>query len=1042
MRALPPGLYEHLINEAIRDAMQGLSGTGASITTDSLERYGPDIPDLLASYLHPVVRKAFSFLQDGHLSVPEQIERCNRVIDLLSSVTGEPCLERCRLAGDQVLLSVEAQDTPSSRPLSSRPSTLLSQNALFTGSPSEPSLVHELKAEILSADRIDLLVSFIKWSGIRLLMDELQTFTATRPLRIITTSYVGATDLKAVEFLSSLPNTEIRISYDTERTRLHAKAYAFHRQSGFSTVYIGSSNLSNPAITSGLEWNVKLSERNERDLVDQIRMTFETYWAAPDFSLYTPSDVDRLRDALRSQGRAPREPGTYFDIRPFYYQQDVLDRLKAEREVHGRYRNLVVAATGTGKTVIAAFDFRDHLARHPHARLLYVAHREEILEQSLACFQGVLRDYNFGELCSRGQLPSRRDHVFMTIQTFNSQHFSAQTSPDHFDYIVVDEVHHAPAASYRHLLAHYTPTILLGLTATPERADGEDLLGDFDGHVAAELRLPEAIDRGLLAPFHYFGVTDPVNLDADALTWRQGYYDEGQLSKLYTGNYERVRAVLTAIERFAPPIDEIIGLGFCVSVEHATFMAQMFDEAGISSIAVSAETPRAEREKVRGRLRRREVHFVFTVDLFNEGIDIPEINTALFLRPTKSLTVFLQQLGRGLRLWPGKENLTVLDFVGRQHERYRFEPKYRALAADVSTPIGRQIERDALILPRGCYVSLERVARETVLAQIRRSFSRQSELIQAIHDLAEGLGGQCSLRDALEHLQRSPDEIYRHSTFRTLCARAGLCDSPSDEDEAFLLGASRRLLHIDSQSFIAYARTFLASRDSALSDADPMANLLYYTLYNDPVPEESDATVASRFYRIFEREWMVEEMDQLLGYLQDRIGFSEAPLDLGFPTAVQLHCTYTRAQIFAGLGLSTPRRRNSRGSREGVLYLPEMNLDVFFVTLNKSEEHFSPSTLYKDYAIDDRHFHWQSQSTTSASSPTGRRYIEHEQRGGQVLLFVREFKTINGVTQPFTCLGTASYDHHTGSKPMSIVWRLHAPIPARLMNKANKVVGG
>ena len=190
-----------------------------------------------------------------------------------------------------------------------------------------------------------------------------------------------------------------------------------------------------------------------------------------------------------------------------------------------------------------------------------------------------------------------------------------------------------------------------------------------------------------------------------------------------------------------------------------------------------------------------------------------------------------------------------------------------------------------------------------------------------------------ALRDALEHLQRSPDEIYRYSTFRTLCAHAGLCeDYPPDEDEAFLLGVSRLLLHINSQSFLAYARTFLASRGSALSEADPMANLLYYTLHNDPAPEESDDHVTSRFYRIFETEWMVEETDQLLGYLQDRIGFSEAPLDLGFPTALRLHCTYTRAQIFAGLGLSTPQILDIRSlphmQRLGAQHLRHFRIDL------------------------------------------------------------------------------------------------------------------
>ena len=1051
MRALPPGLYEHLINEAIRDAMESCSSAGRTITTDSLERYGPDLPNLLSSYLFPVMRKAFSFLQDRHLSVPEQIERCNRVIDLLSSVTGEPCLARCRLAGDQVLLSVETEEGPSSPPVLPRPSTLLSQNALFTGSPSEPSLVHELKAEILSADRIDLLVSFIKWSGIRLLMDELRTFTATRPLRVITTSYVGATDFKAIEFLSALPNTEIRISYDTRHTRLHAKAYSFYRDSGFSTVYIGSSNLSNAAITTGLEWNVKLSERNERDLVDQIRMTFETYLAASDFSVYTSSDATRLREALRAEARGPGTAETaaaYFDIRPYYFQQDVLDRLKAEREEHHRYRNLVVAATGTGKTVIAAFDFRDYLTRHPGARLLYVAHRGEILRQSLACFRGVLRRYNFGELSTEGHVPAQIDHLFITIQTFNSQDLVARTPPDYFDVIIIDEVHHAPATSYRNILSYYTPKILLGLTATPERADGLDILGDFDGHIAAELRLPEAIDRGLLVPFHYFGVTDPVDLDDTTLSWRQGYYDERELSELYTGNRERLRAIMTAIETYGPPIEEVIGLGFCVSVRHAEYMAREFNEAGIPSIALTGESSPDERDGVRERLTKKLIHFVFTVDLFNEGIDIPEINTVLFLRPTRSLTVFLQQLGRGLRIWSQKDCLTVLDFVGRQHERYRFEPKYRALAADVSIPIGKQIEHDSLLLPRGCNISLERVARQTILDQIRGSYSRRSELAAAVRELEDDLGRRCTLLDALDHLQRSPDEIYRRSTFRAICAAAQLCDPPSNEDEAFLLSACRRFLHIDSRSFLEYSRRFLASgpgsavADPAPHPEDPMANLLYYTLFSDPVSGEGDRAVSSRFYRIFRQAWMVEELDQLLAYQQDRIGFSEEVLDLGFPTALRLHCTYTRAQVFAALGLSTPRARNSRGAREGVLHLSERNLDIFFVTLNKSEAHFSPSTLYRDYAIDDRHFHWQSQSTTSASSPTGRRYIGHEALSGRVLLFVRECRSINGVTQPFTCLGTASYESHTGSRPISIVWRLHHPIPARLMNRANKVVGG
>jgi superfamily II DNA or RNA helicase/HKD family nuclease len=600
---------------------------------------------------------------------------------------------------------------------------------LFTGSALEPSLIQELKAEILSADRIDILVSFIKWSGIRLLMNELKQFCERGGrLRVITTAYTGATDVKAIDFLSSLPDAEVRISYDTAHTRLHAKAYYFERDSGFSTAYVGSSNISNPAITSGLEWNVKLTEKDSKPLIRKIQASFGSYWNDPEFLGYTEKDRAGFEEAVRKERRGSAGEGMpyFFDITPFPFQKEILERLLAERTIHNRYKNLVVAATGTGKTVISAFDFRRFRETNPRARLLFVAHREEILRQSLATFRGILRDQNFGDTSIAGKIPSQIDHVFMSIQTFNSSGFSDRTPPDYYDFIIVDEFHHAAAASYQHLLSYYKPKILLGLTATPERMDNLDILSWFDGRIAAEIRLTEAIGRNLLAPFHYFGVADSVDLDD--VEWSRGRYNQGVLSKRYTGNDTRAGLIADSLRKYVTEIDEIIGLGFCVSIEHANYMATIFTRIGIPSVSLSSETGNDDRKSVLKRLRSKEIRFIFVVDLYNEGVDIPEVNTILFLRPTESMTVFLQQLGRGLRLCPGKECLTVLDFVGRQNANYHFDAKYRVLLADAHVPLTQQIRENTFSLPRGCFITLEKVARETVLAHIEQALGRRKGL--------------------------------------------------------------------------------------------------------------------------------------------------------------------------------------------------------------------------------------------------------------------------------------------------------------------------
>lgn len=704
---LHDGLYEQIINNSLEKELDSTEKLSTTAPIDSAEA-----AKVLAKYVAEVVEKGLDNIVDNGGDINSQVALANRIISTIICETKENTFDDMMVAkrAEQLLALFDRKNNIlalDEKAAIVRPETSIAQSSLFTGAIHEPQMYTELKKEIVSCDRIDMLVSFIKWSGLRLIIDELTTFTKNGgELRIITTSYMGATDVKAIEELRKLPNTKIKVSYDTKRTRLHAKTYVFYRDTGFTTAYVGSSNLSNAAISSGLEWNVKVTKKDLSETIDKIAATFESYWNSNEFEYYNEEQKERLARALKAEKYFDSNNTEIYtmDIAPYSYQQEILDKLDAVRKVRGQYRNLVVAATGTGKTVISALDYKRFRKQNPDkpCRLLFVAHREEILKQSMYTFRAVLKDANFGEMFVGSYKPESIDNLFISIQTFNSQAFIEKTTPEFYDYIIVDEFHHAAAPTYQKLLSYYSPQILLGLTATPERMDGKSILSYFSNRIAAEIRLPEAIDRKLLCPFQYFGVTDTVDLDN--LKWAAGGYDKGELSRIYTLSgvmaNRRADLVVSSLLKYVTDIDDVKGLGFCVSIEHAEFMSDYFNGRGIPSMFLIGHSPDEERKKAKERLVKGDVRFIFVVDIYNEGVDIPEVNTVLLLRPTESLTAFLQQLGRGLRLSEGKECLTVLDFIGQANKKYNFEDKFASLLSNTTRGVTREIKDGFVSLPK------------------------------------------------------------------------------------------------------------------------------------------------------------------------------------------------------------------------------------------------------------------------------------------------------------------------------------------------------
>ncbi len=1042
------GLYEQLINNLVFKKINQLDKNTFFVKETNIDR--TEAAKILGQYLGNVIRHALS-LVTGDDCLERQIDLANKIINLLKNELAHQDFDDDLITVEGKILSavfskIDTGISDFDKHLKHiTPYSRLSNSELFTGSNSGISLESEIKKEILSADKINFLVSFIKWTGIRIFQNELLDFTERGgKLQIITTSYMGATDLKAVEFLSSLRNTKVKVSYNTENERLHAKAYLFYRNTGFHTGYIGSSNLSRSALTNGLEWNLKITTKEVGHIIDKFQKTFDTYWQDKEFEIFDKNrDVEKLRTALRKEKRNEgTNAAVYFDIKPFPYQEEILEKLNTERTVHSRYRNLVVAATGTGKTVISAFDYKKFRQENPTAKLLFVAHRKEILQQAQATFQGVLKDYNFGELWVDGIEPERFENVFASIQTLNNRLEDLTLSANYYDFIMIDEVHHIAASSYRSVLEHFVPKILLGLTATPERMDGEDILKDFCDTIAAEIRLPEALNRKLLCPFQYFGVTD--NVDLSNITWQNGKYLPGELSKLYTQNDLRVNHILTNINKYLNNIQDVRALCFCVTQEHAQFMTEKFSLAGLKADYLLSSRNN-ERRELKQKFMRKEINYLFVVDIFNEGVDIPEIDTVLFLRPTESLTVFLQQLGRGLRLAENKDCLTVLDFVGNARPEYDYEGKFRALIGKTTTPIQKEIEDDFPHLPLGCSILLEKKAKDFILDNIRNATSlNRNQLIQKIQNFQHQTTLPLTLNNFSKFYHIPLQLIYKRGSWSRLCQMAGKVKSLDGTNEKEIHRAiQKKWLSCHSYSYFNFIRklaqaNFEINLNSMSFNEKQMCLMLHYDVWQDAGGFHS---LEESIRAIGKNKVLDQEIVEVLEILTDQIDYLETDIDLPYKQPLKVHSRYTREQILAAFGFSTFETKSS--IREGVAISKDKNTELLFITLNKSEKDFSPTTLYEDFAISDKIFHWQSQNNVKPESAKGISYINHKKNGKRILLFVREKgeDEFNN-TMGSVFLGEANIIEHYGSKPMSIKWELQEPMPAYLWKDSAKMAVG
>lgn len=952
-----------------------------------------------------------------------------------------------------------------------------------------------LKQELLNCKKFYFIVSFIRYSGIQLLintLDELEKQGIQG--EIITSVYLNITDSKALRKLLSYKNIKVKI-YNNSSESFHTKAYLFEKEK-YHSVVIGSSNISQSALYSAEEWNVKLTDSSFFNIYGKSLNQFEKLWHSNEAIELTQDFIDeyeKYKKSINAQNT--------FDYRktkieqenefvPNSMQKRVLQKLK-ETRINGNKKGLVISATGTGKTYLAAMDIKQFFEIKSNAKnklfeindkFLFIAHREELLENAINVFSKILKiDKNeFGRIYG-GLKEIDKSIIFASIQSLRNCY--NEFKPSFFDYIIVDEFHHSMSDSYLKTLSYFNPKFLLGLTATPKRMDGKDILSLCDYNVVDEIGIKEALEEDLIVPFHYFGVND-YTINYDNIPYKNGKYNEKILLENLLLN-TRTDYIVKKINKFGFDGDELSAVAFCQNIEHAFFMKEEFSKKGYKSAVITANTNSNERSEILEKFKNKKIEILCVVDILNEGIDIPTINLLLFLRPTMSSTIFIQQIGRGLRKAKNKDFVTIIDFIGNHKKDYLLINYFSSEVDNKDTlftkkeKIINEIKNQFSNIPKSCYVELDRICQNRIIEKIEKiNFSSKNILKEMYSSYKQEIGKSenefLQVRDFNTNIELFQELCLKMHSFYN--AQLQFENSEIKQNKIFLLNSEET--------------EFLAYLEKKLTIVEPFTYLIVkYLINNDFINSEIIVDEYKNYFNIkddFQKEYVINRIftelveDEILEKNSknrlfkiskkynkifenkkennDEINLKLIDLDNSQNTNYNFK---NRLEDLLYLGLSEFKKNNNLSIFNENILIPykkykrielQILLDskvpkgswragyantdkdiCLFATIDKT--HILQENLkYDNSLFADDIIQWISQPKTAHTSSVGKMFINHKKLGYNVHIFIRKFAFMDGnKTNPFIYLGKADYYKSSGDKPMRILWKLEKKIPQELI---------
>lgn len=905
------------------------------------------------------------------------------------------------------------------------------------------NLLKELKISLSECKSFYFSVAFINFSGLQLLLDSFKHLEDKGVNgKIITSTYLNFTEPKALDKIRKFKNIDLKIFIADKEKGFHTKAYIFENEDDYKII-IGSSNITQRALKSNVEWNVMIVSKKETEFVEEVLEEYESLWDSTGF--VDDEFLEKYENFITSIRKRENQNTVKFNdykvIKPNIMQRQALENLHRLRSA-GENKGLVIAATGTGKTYMSAFDVMQFNPK----KMLFLVHREDILRSAKRTFQSLCKNKKVEMGFYTGNAKEAiSDYLFATVQTMekNLENFKEEE----FDYIVIDEAHHSTSPTYEKILNYFKPKFLLGITATPERCDTGNIFDVFDNNVALEIRLNEALENELIVPFHYFGITDVEEVDYSGVKLD----DIAEVSKRLMVN-ARVDFIIDKMNFYGFDGVKQKAVGFCINKDHARYMNESFKKRGINSAVLTSEDSIDKRQEYIRKLEddNDSLNVIFTVDIFNEGVDIPSINQVLMLRPTNSPIIFIQQLGRGLRKHEGKEFLTVLDFIGNHNKAFLIALALKGGKYYDKDSLKVSVATDFSDIPGCSNIQMDRIAQERILEQLNiENFNSIKYLKEEYKEFKALLGGKVPY-ELMEYVKYdgAPDPLKFINYAKTYQGFLKKVEPGYDEsvlnDEGFykVLKELCDKLPLKRPHEFIIIKYLVNNKEIDINEAQ-MNIGKYLNSCDEATINHAFRNLSQEFYdsrqlkeytklfqinnnklmrmisfeKVLVNKKYKEIILDLLNYGLIRYEKRFGDENFGVP----FFKLYEQYQMVDTALLSNYEKIHSSFRGSGLI---ANGKEYFlFVDLHK-EEDIKESINYEDKFINRSIFQWQTPNSTSQGSERGKNIIYNRERGVNLHLFIRKYKEIDKKVQPYIYVGRADTIEFQGEKPITVKLKL------------------